>query len=204
MSKSQYIVVDRDPLTANALVRALGEFGYAYPVATLSEVGAEWPEFCMIFVADRADQLNDAIEFVRERGVFYPIIPYSDEVVPQRVVETIRCGAMSYLSWPSPKAQLVEVLSSIEESSEALLREKAARERAFFLLKTLTRKETEVLNEIATGASSRQISKVLGISHRTVEAHRSNIIAKLKVPNAIAAVRMALEPRLPRMTPSRR
>lgn len=199
MPRSHFVVVDKDPLTANALVRALGEFGYAYPVATLREVGAEWPESCLIFVADNEGQLDDTIEYIRERGIFYPIIPYSDEFSPQRVVETIRCGAMSYLSWPCTKGQLSQVLSSVRESCNVLLREKAARERAFFLLKTLTPKETEVLEEIATGASSREISKVLGISHRTVEVHRSNIFAKLKVPNAIAAVRMALESQLPQL-----
>ena len=75
---------------------------------------------------------------------------------------------------------------------------------AFKLLKTLTRRETDVLGEMATGAPSKEISEKLGISYRTVEVHRSSILSKLKVRNAVGAVRLALEMKLPTVPASYR
>ena len=204
MSNSRFIVVDSDPVAANELCRALSEFGYAFPVARIDEIGTRGIGDFSIFVSDRDGQLNDVIEYVRERGIFYPILPYSSDPSPQRVVETIRCGALSYVTWPCSNAWLASILCAHEESCKILFRENATREMAFKLLKTLTRRETDVLGEMATGAPSKEISEKLGISYRTVEVHRSSILSKLKVRNAVGAVRLALEMKLPTVPASYR
>lgn len=56
----------------------------------------------------------------------------------------------------------------------------------------LTRREIEVANEIASGMSTKQIAKSLGIHFKTVVSHRTNIMKKLRVPNAAALVRVAI------------
>lgn len=55
------------------------------------------------------------------------------------------------------------------------------------LLQLLSPREAEVLSYLALGMSNRQIGDQLGISHRTVEIHRAQVIAKLNVPNATQA-----------------
>lgn len=197
MPDSNFIVVDKDPVAANALCRALSQIGYAFPVASLDEVGDYWPEEFSIFVADCDGQLNDAISFVRDRGVYYPIIPYASHPTTPRVVETIRCGVMSYLAWPCSAERLQDVVNTIGKSCEILYRERMTRERAFGLLKTLTPREAMILGEMSKGASSKDISRDLNISHRTVEVHRGAIFSKLKVRNMIGAVMTALEAKLP-------
>lgn len=57
----------------------------------------------------------------------------------------------------------------------------------------LTRRETEVLRLVAQGQSSRQIAESLGISPRTVETHRQNIMEKLGLRSATALVTYARE-----------
>lgn len=197
MQNNKFIVVDRDPVSANQLCRALSARGYAFPVASLEEVGGHWPDEFAIFVSDDDGQLNDVIEFVRENGIFYPIIPYSSDPSAQRVVETIKCGVMSYLNWPCSDQRLGEILDTIGESCEILYQEALSRAQAFSLLKTLTAREAEVLAEISKGASNKEVSSIMKISPRTVEVHRANIFAKLKVKNMIGAVRTSLEARLP-------
>ena len=56
----------------------------------------------------------------------------------------------------------------------------------------LTVREREVLARIASGYSSKVIAHELGISARTVEAHRAHIKAKLNARNAAEAVRVAM------------
>jgi DNA-binding NarL/FixJ family response regulator len=57
----------------------------------------------------------------------------------------------------------------------------------------LTTRELEILTLIAAGKTSRAIGRKLGITVRTVETHRANMMAKLDVDNAAALVRYAVE-----------
>jgi two-component system, LuxR family, response regulator FixJ len=54
----------------------------------------------------------------------------------------------------------------------------------------LTPREREVLREIATGASSKEAGRILGISPRTVEVHRARIMDKLGARNAADLMRI--------------
>jgi DNA-binding CsgD family transcriptional regulator len=56
----------------------------------------------------------------------------------------------------------------------------------------LTPRERLTLAQIARGLSSKEIARVLGVSPRTVEFHRTNIMKKLNAKNSIALVRMVL------------
>jgi len=47
------------------------------------------------------------------------------------------------------------------------------------ILKTLTPREVEVLEEVAKGRTSKEIGKILNISHRTVQKYRQNICNKI-------------------------
>jgi DNA-binding NarL/FixJ family response regulator len=56
----------------------------------------------------------------------------------------------------------------------------------------LTRREREVLGLTAQGLAGKQVARQLGISHKTVERHKTKIFSKLAVPNAAAAVGLYL------------
>ncbi len=58
--------------------------------------------------------------------------------------------------------------------------------------KPLTPRESDVLRQIMTGASNKQAALRLGISHRTVEVHRSRIMEKLGAKNLVELVRIAI------------
>jgi DNA-binding NarL/FixJ family response regulator len=60
----------------------------------------------------------------------------------------------------------------------------------------LTRRELQVLREVATGRTNHEIGAAMFISPKTVDAHLSNILRKLGVPNRAAAVDLAHRERL--------
>ncbi|MBL4710263.1 MAG: helix-turn-helix transcriptional regulator [Flavobacteriales bacterium] len=62
--------------------------------------------------------------------------------------------------------------------------------------KPLTIRETEILKLIANGYSNTQIGKLLEISHRTVDTHRTNIRNKLGVSNLAGMIKYALRSKL--------
>ena len=59
-------------------------------------------------------------------------------------------------------------------------------------LSRLTKRELEILPYLANGQSHKEISKVLNISSRTVDTHRSNILKKLEVKSNAELVKLAL------------
>ncbi len=60
----------------------------------------------------------------------------------------------------------------------------------------LSRRELEVVEFISHGLSNKEIAGELGISHRTIDAHRRSILKKTGVPNSAALVRYALSHQL--------
>lgn len=62
--------------------------------------------------------------------------------------------------------------------------------------KSLTNREIEILKLIANGYSNTQIGKLLEISHRTVDTHRTNIRNKLGVSNLAGMIKYALQSKL--------
>ena len=71
--------------------------------------------------------------------------------------------------------------------------EKLAKSRRSLTFGRLTGREREVLKAIGLGKSSKVIAYELGISVRTVEMHRGNVLQKLGVSNTGAAVMLAQE-----------
>jgi DNA-binding NarL/FixJ family response regulator len=57
----------------------------------------------------------------------------------------------------------------------------------------LTDRETEVLHQVATGRTARQIADALVISHRTVENHVQSTLRKLQLHNRVELARYAIE-----------
>jgi FixJ family two-component response regulator len=60
------------------------------------------------------------------------------------------------------------------------------------LLNTLTKREREVLNRIVAGRLNKQIADDLNISIKTVEAHRANVMEKLKAQTVADLLKIAL------------
>ena len=59
-------------------------------------------------------------------------------------------------------------------------------------LRMLTERESEIVDAIVAGSSSKQIAEALGVSQRTVEAHRANVLQKLGISNTASLVRLAV------------
>ena len=57
-------------------------------------------------------------------------------------------------------------------------------------LDTLTARERQVMSLVCEGLSNKAIARQLGISHKTVEIHRSNVLRKMDVPSSGALIRM--------------
>ncbi|MBX9795782.1 response regulator [Sphingomonas sp.] len=105
-------------------------------------------------------------------------------------VSAMRAGALDFIRKPYRAAELLEAVTHAEQAVAAYA-EKRARAQRFAALNKLSTREREVLSALAGGGPSKTVAYDLGISVRTVEMHRANILKKLDVPNIGAALLMA-------------
>jgi FixJ family two-component response regulator len=107
-------------------------------------------------------------------------------------VSTMKKGAMDFIEKPFDEAELRKLvermLDKARTESTTALQQRAAAER----LGKLTAREHQVLERIIAGRLNKQIADDLGISIKTVEAHRANIMEKLNVNTVADLLRLAL------------
>lgn len=130
-------------------------------------------------------------EALRDNGVTLPVIIMTGHGDVSLAVRAMKAGAVDFIEKPFEKAML---LSSIELGLERLKRSEVDRDRtadAAFRLQVLTPREREVLDGLAKGLPNKTIAYDLGISPRTVEIHRANLMAKLNVRSLSEALRIA-------------
>jgi two-component system response regulator FixJ len=128
---------------------------------------------------------------LREKGVTLPVIIMTGHGDVSLAVQAMKAGAVDFIEKPFEKAVL---LSAIEHAVERLQKSAANQDRAdeaAVRLQALTPREREVLDGLAKGLPNKTIAYDLGISPRTVEIHRANVMSKLCVRSLSEALRIA-------------
>jgi two-component system, LuxR family, response regulator FixJ len=130
-------------------------------------------------------------EALHERGVDLPVIMMTGHGDVTLAVKAMKAGAVDFIEKPFDKETL---LASLEEGYRRLLRKEATDDRmrnATVRLRALTPRERDVLDGLAQGLPNKTIAYDLGISPRTVEIHRANLMTKLEVRSLSEALRIA-------------
>jgi two-component system response regulator FixJ len=130
-------------------------------------------------------------EALRSRGVTLPVIIMTGHGDVSLAVQAMKAGAVDFIEKPFEKAVL---LSAIDQALDRLKRSAASREQtdeALVRLQALTPREREVLDGLAKGLPNKTIAYDLGISPRTVEIHRANLMSKLGARSLSEALRLA-------------
>jgi two-component system response regulator FixJ len=136
----------------------------------------------------------DGLEVQRElndRGVALPVIVLTGHGDISIAVQAMKAGAVDFLEKPFEKAQLMVALEAgfakLERREDAATTTHDAEVR----IAALTAREREVLQGLARGFPNKTIAYDLGISPRTVEVHRANLMTKLEVRSLSEALRIA-------------
>lgn len=111
-------------------------------------------------------------------------------------VKAIKAGAVDFLTKPVTRESLLSSVRSAILESKRLMTEFANGEDAKSKLADLTEREREVMALAVGGSPNKEIARRLGISHRTVEIHKSKIMHKTGATNLLDLARIANEGRL--------
>jgi FixJ family two-component response regulator len=126
------------------------------------------------------------------RGANLPILFITGHGDVPMAVETMKKGAVDFIEKPfndvDLRASVERMLTTAESEAETRRRDAERAE----LLARLTAREHQVLECIVAGRLNKQIADDLGISIKTVEAHRANIMDKLNANTVADLLRLAL------------
>lgn len=105
-------------------------------------------------------------------------------------VQAMRHGAIDFLRKPHRRSELFDVL---DRANETVRRKAEARQNAtrYARLSQLSEREREVLEALRNGQTSKGVARDLGVSVRTVDMHRANIMRKLGVHSMTSALLLA-------------
>lgn len=193
------IVVDDDASVRETLALILAIEGYqvipyadgeSFLAALDRHVGDHRQPLCVIL--DAVLPGRSGLDILRELMTRHPPVPVfmiSGHADIAMAVEAIRSGASDFLEKPFAAARM---LDRVREAMQARRWPGLPAAEGSAIGAVLTRRERDVLAQIAGGASNKEAARTLGISPRTVEVHRARIMDKLGAKNAADLVRIVL------------
>jgi len=131
-----------------------------------------------------------------EAGLWLPVAITAEDWTIDGVVDAVRGGAIDVLPLPLEMGTFARRLARILSVAGPLLQSRRRELEARVLIGELSRRERQVLECLSDGRSNKLIARDLGISPRTVEIHRANMMAKLGAGHPADAVRLWLDARL--------
>ncbi|MCA9115295.1 MAG: response regulator transcription factor [Planctomycetaceae bacterium] len=131
---------------------------------------------------------------LHERDVRTPVIIITGYGEVSTAVQALKSGAVEYIEKSDSEHKLLDrVQAAMRADAERRVLESALKE-TLIRYKQLTPREREILAQVATGRSSREIADYLKeLKQKTVEAHRARIMRKMEAPNVAGLVRMYLQ-----------
>lgn len=186
-------VIDGDDARRGRLCRMLINHRlYCEPYDSIEEFVGTMPPQGLVLYCDENGDVAQLIERIEQRS-WLPVIAYAECADMSRAVRAMQAGVASYMAFPFSAEEVLHEYGLLEAGFVARFahgdRVRAARR----LLDTLSKREREILGCMLDHGTSKQIARYLGISPRTVEAHRANLMARLDVRTATQAIRLAIE-----------
>ncbi len=135
-------------------------------------------------------------EQLRARGIMLPVIIITGHGDVGLAVRAMKGGAVDFIEKPFEKATLLAAIAQAHLHNAGREQLHSLAEAAQARLNVLTPRERDVLEGLVNGQSNKVVAYDLGISPRTVEIHRANLMQKLAVHSLSEALRIAFTARI--------
>lgn len=133
---------------------------------------------------------------LNRRNIKLPIVFLTGHGDIPLSVKAVKTGAVDFLTKPVTRENLLSSVRSEILESQRLVTQLENGQDAKSKLADLTEREREVMALAVAGSPNKEIARRLGISHRTVEIHKSKIMHKTGASNLLDLARIASEGRL--------
>jgi two-component system response regulator FixJ len=198
MSNSIVHLIDDDADVRRALAFLLGTAGLTVRIyESASEfLGQELTSLSGCVVTDVRMPGIDGLELLKRLtagGIRLPVVVMTGHADVPLAVEAMKAGAVDFIEKPfADEILLAAIQMAVARGSKmGQADEEGAQVRA--RLATLSPRERDVLNGLLAGHPNKTIAYDLGLSPRTVEVHRANVMAKMAAASLSDLVRMTLQ-----------
>ncbi|WP_146198522.1 response regulator transcription factor [Rhodohalobacter mucosus] len=162
------------------------------------------PDSLCLISSNIADaNIHDLLLKLRKINEDVPVIVLTYSTDISHLNQSLKAGVKGYLTKNCTSDELIQSVLTVANGEQAFSKSISqlmigryadqAKKTTSKPVRQITKREREILKLIVEGYTSPEIAKILYISTRTVETHRSNLMNKLELKNTAALVRFALE-----------
>jgi FixJ family two-component response regulator len=189
-------IVDDDAQVRRALERLIRAMGYRVSAfgSAAEFLAAHDPECTGCIILDVAMPDCDGLDLQRqlkESGRDRPIIFLTGHGSIPLSVQAMRAGAVTFLTKPITERDLAAVVGEAIALDRASRQTRATQSIVLQRLRSLTRRERQVLQFVVEGRLNKQIAAELGTVEQTVKVHRARVMKKMGARSVAELVRYA-------------
>jgi FixJ family two-component response regulator len=198
MQKPTVFIVDDDSAVRDSLSLMIAQENMDVQTFGSAEtfLNSYQPESCGCAIIDIRMSGMDGMELHQSmlaRHILLPVIFLTGHGDIPLSVQAIKAGAVDFLTKPVTREKLITAIHAAIQKSKTLLSENANHQEALSHLAHLTDRERDVMLLAVQGHPNKHIARQLGISHRTVEIHKSKIMQKTGAVNLLDLARIVHE-----------
>ncbi len=191
----EVIIIDDDEAMRDSLELLFSSVGLKSRIyKDASDFLADPPQTCVGCIVTDVRMPNISglklVEQLGDIGVILPVIFITGFADVAMAVEAMKLGAVDFLEKPVNQQALIERVQSAIDKSVKMAEVCCQARDAQMQLATLTERERGVAELVALGGRSKEIARQLGISNKTVEVHRHNLMTKLAVGSPVEVLQL--------------
>lgn len=195
--KGHVALVDDDAGVREAAALLLGELGfevsrYADGDEFLARAAPERLHCILLDIAMPGLDGFSVLKSLRYRRIATPVVLLSGQVDVPLAVSAMRAGAFNLLQKPCSPAALVGAVEEAVARACASRDRRLDRDSAEAMIRTLAPRQRQVMAGLVRGEQNKRIAASLGLSVRTVEAHRRVVMRKLRARSLSDVLRCAV------------
>lgn len=165
---------------------------YAGAAAFLAEFKPDSPGCLIVDLFMPGMSGLDLQQYLIRHGITMPVIFLSGRGDIGKAVEAVKQGAVDFIEKPFDYKRIILTVRECMQRDAAMRATRSSIDAFRVRLATLTQREREVMDYVVAGQTNREVAEILGISVKTVEAHRSRLMEKLDVDSVAALVQNAV------------
>jgi two-component system response regulator FixJ len=188
-------VVDDDEAICESLRLLIGDIGLEVRTFTgampfLSQYNPSQPGCLVLDVRMSGMSGLELQAKLRDLGWRIPIIVITGHGDVPMAVEAMKAGAMDFIEKPFRDQVLLDSIQKAIDLDARARRQWQEKREAQSRTQLLTQREREVMERLIAGKTNKSIAFELGISQKTVDFHRANILGKVGVSSVVELVRL--------------